>query len=94
VRSGFLLDLEQGAAIILDHLDYALILRLRNPKLRAWGKDDIFTPAHQHGASSGSCDDELARSKRGASNSWLKFAGAAEPDCTRNLAHAPEGQRG
>jgi hypothetical protein len=64
MRCRFLLNPEERAAIVLDHLDKAALRGTagRQPQPRARGHDHIFPTTNQYGAAVDSGGDALARS--------------------------------
>jgi hypothetical protein len=90
MRRRLLLDLEQRAPEILDHLDQALLAPgLGKAQLRPRPDDDIFRSPHQHRPAAGSAEDQFAGFEACAAHRRLKTSRLFQLNASRDLAHAP-----
>jgi hypothetical protein len=80
MRSGFLLDAEERAAVILDDLDQPARFGLgRQAQAALRRHDDIFLPPHEHGAGARSGGDDVARGEK------IAAPGGGEPAAMLDL---------
>jgi hypothetical protein len=90
MRGRLALDAEQGAAVILDHLDEAARLRGRGQAdSRAGGDDHIFLAPYQHGAAAGAGGDDVAGRKLAAARRGEDQAGMGDADRTGGFGDPP-----
>jgi hypothetical protein len=85
------LDPEQGAAVILDHLDEAARLGGGGGEAdpRARRDDHIFLAAHQHGPAAGTGADHVAGREPAAARRGQDEAGMDHPYRSRRLGDPP-----
>jgi len=95
MRRVLLLDPEDGASVILQHLDDAArIARLREPQARRRRDDDVILAAHQHRPGAGGGLDHVARPQQCAATQGGDGVAVADVDLAGRFGDAPGGLRG